>query len=187
MKIYTKTGDKGTTSLVGGKRVSKSDVRIEAYGTSDELNSFIGLLRAQNLPQDIDMFLHYLQNKMFNIGSVLATENEKFNYVAELVPMVADVQKIEAEIDNLQQDLPEIKNFILPAGNQRIALCHVCRTICRRLERRMVELQEKLAEKNSEIKWGESLTFVNRMSDFFFILSKKIAKSDHFDIFLWEK
>lgn len=188
MKVYTRTGDQGTTSLVGGARVSKADLRLEAYGTTDELNSFLGLLRAQQLPQEIDTYLNTLQNKLFNIGSVLATENDKFHYVKDLVPTEEDVRNIEQEIDHLNEDLPIVKSFILPTGNQRVALCHVCRTVCRRLERIMVRLHNYLIETDKIAPtWGESLTFVNRMSDFFFILSKKIAEIDQCGVFLWEK
>lgn len=181
MKIYTKTGDNGTTSLVGGTRVSKADLRLEAYGTSDELNSFIGWLRAKQLPTEIDEQLHWMQNKLFNLGSYLATEPEKMHLINDLLLREEDVEKIERMIDAMQTELPVIKNFILPAGNERIALCHVCRTVCRRLERNMVRLFTSPSEKDEiALKW------INRMSDYLFILAKKVAQIDKSDIFLWE-
>ncbi len=181
MKIYTKTGDKGTTSLVGGTRVSKADIRLEAYGTADELNSFIGLLRAENMPENIDKTLNFVQNKLFNLGACLATESDKQHFVKDLRITAEDVSFVENEIDAMNEDLPVIKSFILPAGNKRVSLSHVCRTITRRLERRMVELGDGFD--NAEI----SLQFVNRLSDYFFILSKKMAQIDKCVIFLWEK
>lgn len=181
MKVYTKTGDKGTTSLATGERVSKSDLRLAAYGTADELNSFIGLLRSkvQDL-QEIDLFLDYIQNKMFNLGAELAG-CEGVGITAE------DVLRMEETIDMYSADLPVVHAFILPGGNERISLCHVCRTITRRLEREMVVLKERVEmTKNNEI--GEnSMIFVNRLSDFFFILAKKIAKNDKCEHFLWKK
>ena len=181
MTIYTKTGDKGTTSLVGGTRVSKADLRLETYGTADELNSFVGLLRAQNMPEEIDVVLNTIQNKLFNLGACLATEKEKQHFVKDLQLTEADVTLLENEIDRMNADLPIVKSFILPAGNTRVSLAHVCRTVTRRLERRMVELGDEY--ENSQL----CLQFVNRLSDYFFILSKKVAQNDKCEIFLWEK
>lgn len=181
MKIYTKTGDNGTTSLVGGTRVSKTNARLEAYGTADELNSFIGLLRAQDLPTDIDNVLNNVQNKLFNLGSCLATEPEKQHFIKDILITKQDVSYLEQAINLMNEILPEIHNFILPAGNKRVALCHVCRTITRRLERRMVALNEEFLVNK------ECLQFVNRLSDYFFILSKKIALIDECEVFLWKK
>ena len=181
MKIYTKTGDNGTTSLVGGTRVSKADLRLETYGTADELNSFVGLLRAQQLPKEIDAVLGNIQNKLFNLGACLATEKEKQHFVNDLQLTEEDVAALEKEIDRMNEELPVVRSFILPAGNTRVSLAHVCRTITRRLERRMVELGDEYG--NSEL----CLQFVNRLSDYFFILSKKMAQIDECAIFLWEK
>lgn len=181
MKIYTKTGDDGTTSLVGGKRVSKSDKRLEAYGTADELNAFIGLLRTQQLPDDVDAVLLKTQNKLFNIGACLATESDKCQYVKELMITQDDVVLLESEIDKLTAELPVLHSFILPAGNSTIVLCHVCRTIVRRLERRMVEME------NDFIGFETALQYVNRLSDYLFILSKYMAKIDNYELILWEK
>lgn len=194
MKIYTKTGDNGTTSLVGGKRVSKADVRLEAYGTADELNSFIGLLRAKTNEKLSGEILDFIQNKLFNLGTLLATEKEEENkqWLQDLFLSEQDVINLEQWIDRMNEDLPVIHSFILPAGNERVALCHVCRTIARRLERRMTALfydKQNSGDNTTEISphAQNSLKFVNRLSDFFFILAKKTAKDDQCDIFLWKK
>ena len=181
MKIYTKTGDNGTTSLVGGTRVSKTDKRLEAYGTADELNSFVGLLRAKNLPKDVDQTLNFVQNKLFNLGACLATEPEKVQFVQDIVLKEDDVLLLEKEIDAMSVNLPTIHSFILPAGSETVALCHVCRTITRRLERRIIDLQ------NDDLNHDLNVHFVNRLSDYLFILSKKVAKIDNSAVFLWEK
>lgn len=181
MKIYTKTGDDGTTSLVGGTRVSKADLRLEAYGTADELNSFVGLLRAQQLSRETDEILNLVQNKLFNIGALLATERDKRHFVEDLKITENDVLLLEQAIDRLNENLPIVRSFILPAGSTRVCMAHVCRTVTRRLERRMVELGN--GYEGSEI----CLHFVNRLSDYFFILSKKMAQTDKCGIFLWEK
>lgn len=181
MKIYTKTGDHGTTSLVGGERVSKTDPRLEAYGTADELNSYIGWLRAMPTSRKdvIDPMLHTIQENLFVIGAALATpagrrEQYKLSVTAE------DVSLIERNIDALSEGLPVEHAFILPAGNQTIALCHVCRTVCRRLERRILALAEK--EKVDDY----LLQYINRLSDFMYILSKNVHFYDKIDIFLWK-
>ena len=181
MKIYTKTGDSGTTSLVGGQRVSKTDIRIEAYGTADELNSFVGWLRSMPASRhDIyDPMLNDIQNKLFVIGAALATPEDKKQQYA-LSVTANDVTKIEHDIDMLGEGLPEQRAFILPGGNQTIALCHVCRTVCRRLERRITELAK--TEKVDDF----ILQYVNRLSDFMYILSKNVHFYDKIDIFLWK-
>jgi len=208
-KVYTKTGDKGTTSLVGGTRVSKGSLQLEAYGTADELNSFIGLLRAQKLPQEIDGVLHRVQNKLFNLGGFLATEAEEVACEDESgVKRVRktwesteiaeeEVRILEKAIDEIQKELDEeeeekkkrgekiVRGFILPTGDEATCLCHVCRTVCRRLERRMVELFE--VEGSGDEKSEICLQYVNRLSDYLFILSKKITKMRKNCVFLWEK
>ncbi len=183
MNIYTKTGDNGTTSLIGGTRVSKADLRLEAYGTADELNSYIGWLRAKQMPEQIESQLDFLQNKLFNLGSYLATEPDKLHYIEDILLAQADVETLEHWIDQIQKDLPVVRSFILPAGNERVALCHVCRTICRRLERCQVRLLTEDPSENDKI----SLQFVNRMSDYLFVLAKKVAQIDNCEVFLWKK
>ena len=161
--IYTKTGDKGETSLANGQRVSKTDVRLEAYGTADELNSWIGLLRSglkkpSLKGRSIDDQLRFVQNKLFNLGAELsAAEGE---WLTE-----ADVHQLEEWIDAMQAVVPKQHAFVLPAGGELASRCHVCRTLCRRTERRMVEMGAK----------SESLQFINRLSDYLFVLSRYIV------------
>ncbi len=185
MKIYTKTGDKGQTSLIGGTRVSKADLRLDTYGTADELNSFVGLLRAEPIAKDVDELLATVQNTLFNLGAYLATEPTTPNAecrtpnAVSLTP--ADVQLLEQAIDTYTSALSPLRGFILPAGNRSVALAHVCRTITRRLERRMVEL---LGETETDF---IALQYVNRLSDLCFVLARKIAQDDKCDVFLWKK
>lgn len=189
MKIYTKTGDKGKTSLIGGTRVSKADLRLETYGTADELNSFIGLLRAENLPEEDDCILRHVQNKLFNLGGFLATDTSvtQTSEATEIAPQ--DVTLLETAIDRDEEGLPPVRGFILPAGDRAISTCHVCRTVTRRLERRMVELfaLENEQENEQSAKAKICLQYVNRLSDYLFILSKKLAKIREIELFLWEK
>lgn len=159
MKIYTKTGDKGQTSLVDGSRVNKDDLRLDTYGTADELSSFIGLLIAETYDSADKAFLIGIQKDLFVIGAALATP--------KLVACEVNTQRIEAEIDNIQQQLPPLHSFILPGGCRCAALAHVCRTICRRLERLLVRLS-KSAEIDSNI-----VSYINRLSDYFFVLARK--------------
>lgn len=168
MKIYTKTGDKGTTSLLGGTRVSKSHKRIESYGAVDELNSHTGLLRDyMSKTLSIDFILD-IQQKLFIIGSNLADNsgNNKFN-----LPKVRieDIEAIEREIDALDSNLPPLKNFILPGGHQAVSQAHICRCVCRRAEREVVKLGD-LEEVDITI-----VSFLNRLSDYFFTLSRALS------------
>lgn len=181
MKIYTKTGDKGRTSLIGGTRVSKSDLRLETYGTADELNSFVGLLRAKSLPAEIDAMLNRIQNRLFNLGACLATDRTRVALGESSSLADEDVLWLENCIDGLSEGLPAWQGFVLPAGNEHVALAHVCRTVTRRLERRMVAL---LGDDVSDLL---CLRYVNRLSDFFFVLSQKMAQIDGCGVFLWGK
>lgn len=169
-KIYTKGGDKGKTSLVGGTRVDKFNIRLESYGTIDELNSFIGLLLSYDLRQKDINFLTWLQNKLFDIGSYLATEPSDqadkniMQYINERT-----VGMIEQEIDSFDEDLPPLKSFILPSGGRTSSISHICRTVCRRAERCIYKLNiEYPLEPNV-------LRFVNRLSDYFFYLARNEA------------
>lgn len=182
MKIYTKTGDTGQTSLASQQRVSKADLRIEAYGTSDELNSFVGLLRnklQQETPSNasMDSWLEWIQNKLFNLGAVLAEAEGE--WIQE-----ADVTQLEEWIDQMQADLPVIHGFILPAGNEIMCTAHICRTITRRLERDMVRLTMHKAPCTVH---DVLLRFVNRLSDFWFVFAKKCGKNAGIELFLWKK
>jgi len=177
MKIYTKTGDKGTTSLFGGKRVSKKDIQIEAYGTVDELNSFIGLLLAR-LKNDRDIsLLKQVQSILFDIGSHLASDGTATEFLPQL--REDSVLLLEKEMDKHNEQLPALKSFILPGGNETIALTHVCRTVCRRAERRVVSLSDEMTIDVAII------IYLNRLSDYFFVLARKVAMEDGIDEVKW--
>jgi len=170
MSIYTKTGDKGQTSLANGERVDKTDARIEAYGTADELNSWVGLLASKNQDEIISARLECIQNRLFNLGALLSSAPGDWI-------TAADVQKIEAWLDELQTELPPLRAFVLPGGSEGVSLCHLCRTVTRRLERRMWAVDVP----------SEAMQYVNRLSDFFFLLSRKWAKNEGISLFLWKK
>mgnify|MGYP000459966521 CR=1 FL=1 len=181
MKIYTKTGDDGTTGLVGGNRVKKFDLRLEAYGTIDELNASIGVLRTEKLAENIDKILYNIQNKLFNIGSVLASDEKGKEFTINLLIKNENIKELEDAIDEYQKDLPVLNHFILPGGNFAAAQCHVARTICRRAERRILEFSEQSEVQNEIIK------YVNRLSDYFFALSRRIAFDNRVDQPAWGK
>jgi cob(I)alamin adenosyltransferase len=168
MKVYTKTGDKGQTSLFGGKRVPKHDIRIDAYGTVDELNSYIGLIRDQDIDkQSIDTLIE-VQDRLFTLGSILATEpgNTKVK-----VPQLyaEDILLLENEIDKMNEHLPEMRSFVLPGGHTIVSYCHVTRCVCRRAERLISHLSE-----NATID-PLVLQYLNRLSDYLFVLARKIV------------
>ena len=168
MKIYTKTGDKGTTSLFGGKRVSKADLRIETYGTVDELNSFLGLVRDQEVNHKRKNELIEIQDRLFTIGSLLATEpgntTVKTPHLNE-----EDVTFLEGKIDAMTGELPPIRSFVLPGGHASVSYCHVARTVCRRAERICISLD------NHEPVDPLIIKYLNRLSDYLFVLSRKMA------------
>jgi len=168
MKIYTRTGDKGTTALLGGKRVSKSDLRINAYGTIDELNSYLGLIRDHDEIPDEKELLIGIQNQLFIIGSHLATEPGKsFDYVPPVDKNEA--AKLEESIDKMNDTLPEMSHFILPGGHKLISFIHIARCVCRRAERSAVELAQ--SEEISDL----IIIYLNRLSDYLFVLSRAVA------------
>ena len=168
-KIYTRTGDKGTTSLVGGKRVSKTDPRLDAYGTIDELNSFIGLMQSvMDNKAEIAENILWIQQKLFNIGGCLATDTTSFELPDSCKVMAADVERIEKMIDALQEGLPEQRSFIMPGGTQAASYAHVARTVCRRAERLILALPDE-AKVPSEL-----LQYINRLSDYLFVLARRI-------------
>jgi cob(I)alamin adenosyltransferase len=169
MKIYTKTGDDGTTALFGGKRVSKADLRIDTYGTVDELNSFVGLLRDQDVNQSRKEFLVEIQNRLFTIGAILATEGGQTK--AKLpVLLPRDVTGLEQAMDTLDETLPPMRSFVLPGGHPSVSYCHLARTVCRRAERLTIALN--LQSKVDDI----VIQYLNRLSDYFFVLSRKMAQ-----------
>ena len=180
MKIYTRTGDAGTTSLVGGKRVSKADERLEAYGTVDEFNSHLGLLVA--IP-DMDAatvnFIHNVQNKLFNIGAYLATDAASTSDDFSDTPTPkglseADVDAIEHEIDRLEEQLPPLTSFILPGGCRPACHANIARTVCRRAERRIIALDNTLRQHANPQISPIVLAYFNRLSDYLFNLARYI-------------
>ncbi len=165
MKIYTKSGDGGKTSLLSGERVKKSDIRINAYGTIDELNSFIGFLNALDLAEEHKIFLKVIQNKLFNLGSLLAVRKSVSFKIPEITE--DDILLTEKEIDRINKDIPPLKEFVIPGGDMVSAQCHICRSVCRRAERLVVEINETESVNDLIVK------FLNRLSDYFFVLSRK--------------
>ncbi|MBS1952507.1 MAG: ATP:Cob(I)alamin adenosyltransferase [Cytophagales bacterium] len=168
MKIYTKTGDDGTTALFGGQRLPKSDLRIDAYGTVDELNSFLGLLRDQPVNASRHEILVEIQDRLFTIGAILATEpgNKKVKIPSLYIE---DIHRLETEIDKMDAALPPMKFFVLPGGHPSVSLGHVTRTVCRRAERLVVALNAHTAVEPLIIH------YLNRLSDYFFMLCRMMA------------
>jgi len=179
MKIYTKTGDRGATSLVSGRRVSKSELRIQAYGTIDELNSFTGLLSSLSIDDHSRAVLNRIQSLLFTIGSNLAMD-EKNDKIS--LPEITDEHTLflEREIDRMEEGLEPLTHFIIPGGDQRVATAHVCRTVCRRAERLYVELSQS-AELDQRIG-----NFINRLADFFFILARRYMKDFDVTPLIWD-
>jgi cob(I)alamin adenosyltransferase len=181
IKIYTKTGDDGTTGLIGGSRVKKYDSRLEAYGTVDELNAATGVLRSSKLPADVIEILNKIQNKLFNIGSQLASDEKGEAFTANLAITAENIKDLEDAIDKYQNQLPELTHFIIPGGDFSSAQCHVARTVCRRAERRILEFAQH-SKVHSEI-----IIYINRLSDFFFVLSRKLAFVNNTEEIGWKK
>lgn len=180
-KVYTRTGDKGQTSIIGGIRVSKSCERLEAYGTVDELSSHLGLLAAL-LPDgdDKDMIIR-IQNNLFSVCSNLATDQSQTPLYNSAKLAEGEIDLLEKEIDAIMKMLPERQGFILPGGTQSAAQAHVCRTVCRRAERRIVALSE-VAQISPETQ-----QYVNRLSDYLFVLAKKINFNAGVSEIIWQK
>ncbi len=170
MPIYTKTGDKGQTSLANGQRVSKCDARIEAYGTVDELNSWVGLLRFSVGADPMGQELEWIQHRLFNLGALLSKAPGE--WISE-----EDVYDLERWMDAMQARLPKQQGFILPAGSEAVCRFHICRTVCRRAERRMIEAGVS----------GTPLQFVNRLSDYFFVAARLVTHSDGDADWTWKK
>jgi len=179
MKIYTRTGDDGTTGLIGGSRVKKHNIRLESYGTIDELNSYIGVIRSIQTDMYTDRVLETIQNKLFVIGANLATD-ESIDLIKKQLPCKkTDIELLEKEMDDMNNRLPELRNFILPGGSQASSFCHVARTVCRRAERRIVELSE-----NHEVD-PILIKFINRLSDYLFVLSRYLNIAQKSPEILW--
>lgn len=179
MKIYTRTGDDGTTGLIGGSRVKKYNVRLESYGTVDELNSYIGVVRSLQTEPHADSVLAKIQNKLFDIGANLATEDDLASVRKQFPCREADIELLEKEMDRMIDVLPELRNFILPGGCQAASFCHVARTVCRRAERHIVELSETAEVDRNLVK------YINRLSDYLFVLSRKISMDQKSPEILW--
>ncbi len=179
MKIYTKTGDAGTTSLVGGSRVSKSHDRVEAYGTVDELNAYIGLIRDLDVNRSKEALFQQIQSKLFVIGAMLASDP---NHPKKNVPLLheEDVTVLEQAIDEMQEHLPAMHHFILPGGHTSVSFCHIARCVCRRAERLVIHLHEK--------ERVEPLIFIylNRLSDYLFVLARKVAQELQVEEIYWK-
>jgi cob(I)alamin adenosyltransferase len=180
MRIYTRTGDDGTTGLIGGTRVQKDDLRLEAYGTVDELNSWIGLIRSQREADKDKSLLIMIQKKLFVIGGILATDTSKTDLSDKLPCCGEDILLLENEMDALLDTLPPQTNFILPGGNNIVSYCHLARTVCRRAERRVFGLSKVL-----DIP-PELLKYLNRLSDYLFVLSRKFSDNEGIEEILWK-
>jgi len=174
-KIYTKTGDDGSTGLVGGTRVKKYDVRLEAYGTVDELNAAIGVIRSHSMPDNLIKMLIEIQNKLFNIGSRLASDEKGEEFTKKLSITENHISFLENAIDEMEEELSELKHFILPGGDLASAQCHVARTVCRRAERRILEF--------AEIDKVEPET----LSDFLFVLARKLTANSGIEEKPWRQ
>ncbi|MBP2830646.1 cob(I)yrinic acid a,c-diamide adenosyltransferase [Aquimarina sp. U1-2] len=175
MKIYTKTGDKGTTALFGGTRVPKHHIRIDSYGTVDELNSHIGLIRDQNIDAESKAVLIDIQDKLFIVGALLATDPEKAILKSGekrlTIATIADedIRVLEHEIDKMNALLPPMTNFVLPGGHQTVSFCHIARCVCRRAERLATALYEITPFEDT------TLHYLNRLSDYLFVLARKLS------------
>lgn len=177
MKIYTKTGDKGMTGLFGGKRLPKDDLRIEAYGTVDELNAFLGTLNTSFSDEIQNNLLNEIQKRLFTIGSNLASDPDKEMITPDV--KMDDISDLEYAMDNMEEELPPLKNFVLPGGHHAAALAHVCRTICRRAERRVISLNRESTVEPLIIQ------YLNRLSDYFFMLSRYIVHVNGAEEIAW--
>lgn len=185
MKIYTKTGDKGQTSLYGGTRVSKHHIRIDSLGSVDELNSWLGLLNDQEIDSHVKEFLLIVQHKLFTLGAILATDPEKAILKSGKERLninkidSADIKLLENEIDAMNESLPAMTHFILPGGHSTVSYCHIARTVCRRAERRASILHE-LEPTDINV-----LSYLNRLSDYLFVLARKLSKDLQVEEIKW--
>jgi len=175
MKVYTKTGDKGTTALFGGTRVPKHHIRIESYGTVDELNSYIGLIRDQEINLLYKNVLIEVQDRLFTVGAILATPPEKEilkngeKRLQNLGVTESDIEYLEKEIDAMETELPPMTHFVLPGGHTTVSYCHITRCVCRRAERLATHLND--IEPTDEL----VLKYLNRLSDYLFVLARKLS------------
>lgn len=179
MKIYTKKGDKGKTGLIGGTRVSKHHIRIDAYGTVDELNSHLGLLRDHATSEQFKEELIFVQDRLFTLGSLLAADPEKSTMQ---LPQIheADCTRLEKSIDEMESQLEPMKFFILPGGHPVVSFCHIARCVCRRAERRVCELDEQISQDPL------ILAFLNRLSDYLFVYGRYVSKNVNAEEIPWK-
>tara|TARA_B100000902_G_scaffold27181_1_gene32726 strand:+ start:1320 stop:1859 length:540 start_codon:yes stop_codon:yes gene_type:complete len=178
MKIYTKKGDHGESYLLGGTKVKKNDLRLEAYGTIDELNAYIGHLN-DNIKIENDVLVR-IQRHLFNLGSILSNDGRKSKIILPKI-IKEDINMLENEIDKIESKLTPLSEFILPTGHTQSSLCHITRTVCRRAERRVVQLQ-------NEVKLDENcLMYLNRLSDYLFVLARLILKENNCQEIPWIK
>ncbi len=180
MRVYTRTGDDGTTGLIGGTRVKKYDLRLEAYGTIDELNSWIGLIRSQQISSDDIHDLIEIQNKLFVIGALLATDQSKVENTPRLSCCTEDIAFLEQRMDQILDQLPPLTSFLLPGGNNAVSYCHIARTVCRRAERRAYQLSAEIAVT------ADVLKYLNRLSDYLYVLSRKVAHDTGIEEIPWK-
>ena len=178
--IYTKTGDNGETALFGGRRVPKSHLRVDAYGTVDELNAFIGLLRDGTTLTHVRTMLETVQHRLFSVGAHLASDPSKSLPAPDLTE--TDVLLLEKDMDDMDETLPPLRHFILPGGHTTVSYCHLCRTICRRAERLTVAL-EQAGEPVDDV----VLRYLNRLSDWFFVLARKLAQELKAEEVIWKQ
>lgn len=185
MKIYTKTGDKGTTALFGGTRVPKHHIRIDSYGTVDELNSHLGLIRDQNIKQHYKNIIIHIQDRLFTIGAILATDPEKAILKSGKerlnIPKISEenISLLENEMDTMNDALPQMTHFVLPGGHQTVSFCHIARCVCRRAERLASALND--LEPTDPL----ALTYLNRLSDYLFVLARKLSHDLQADEIKW--
>jgi len=178
-KVYTRTGDKGTTSLIGGKRVKKYSDRIEAYGTVDELNAYIGLIRDALDDKLVINQLIRVQHHLMAVGTELAVDNE-FDKTKLSLIQDKNIKWLEEEIDRIEKDLPVLQNFILLGGHTTVSYCHIARTICRRAERKAIYVTESF---DTEVL---AIPYLNRLSDYLFVLARKLSKDLNANEILWD-
>ncbi len=180
MKIYTKNGDNGETQLLGGTKVAKDNLRLQCYGCVDELNAYIGHIYDHNIGEKTNKFILAIQNRLFDLGSNIAYDQKNKAISLENITQ-EDIEQIEAEIDRLDEILPKLTNFILPSGHKTTSLCHIARTVCRRAERNIVELNA------NEFVDPINIKFLNRLSDYLFVLSRYNLYLNKIDEVIWQK
>ncbi|MEL6717204.1 MAG: cob(I)yrinic acid a,c-diamide adenosyltransferase [Bacteroidota bacterium] len=177
-KIYTKTGDKGETSLFGGTRLPKNHIRIEAYGTVDELNAYVGMLRDVIVLESVKTILKEIQDRLFTIGANLASDPSKEMQVPDLT--ISDIELLEKSIDAMEKELAPLKHFVLPGGHTTVSFCHIARCVCRRAERMVITLQQTSVVETIIIQ------YLNRLSDYLFVLGRYQAKTIGVEEIKWE-